>query len=97
LDFKWLKGDGPSVLFDDRVLTLKVRKVWKCECGNKDQTRIVTSPDGEVICGKCGTVLGHVAEVREEAQEQQADSWDEETDRCRKILEDRVIKKGWQF
>jgi len=84
-------------LFDDRVLTLTVRKVWKCECGNEDQTRIVTPPDGEVICGKCGTVLGHVAEVREEAQEHQADSWDEEADLCRKILEERVSKKGWQF
>jgi len=97
LDFKWLKADASSLLFNGRVLTLRTRKVWKCECGNEDQAKIVTPSDGEVVCGECGTVLGQVVQVKKEAQEQQAHSWDEEADLCRKILEDRVSKKGWQF
>ena len=95
MEFKWLKADWSSPVFKDQVLTLVARKIWKCECGNDDQARIVTPPDGEIICGQCGTVLGHV-EVREESRER-ADRWDEEADLCRKILEERVSKKGWQF
>jgi transcription initiation factor TFIIIB Brf1 subunit/transcription initiation factor TFIIB len=78
------------------VLTLKARRIWKCECGNEDQAKIVTASDGEVVCGKCGTVLGQVAPTKDEAGEQ-VDAWDEQADLCRKILEQRVSKKGWQF
>ena len=78
-------------------MALKTRtKICKCECGNEDQAKIVTPPDGEVICAECGTVLGRVSEVKEEARER-TESWDEEADLCRKILEDRVSKKRWQF
>jgi hypothetical protein len=93
--FKWLKADGSSLLFNGRVLTLTVRNIWKCECGNEDQAKIVTPPDGEVVCGICGMVLGQL-QIKEERGEQ-PDRWDEEADLCRKILEERVSKKGWQF
>jgi transcription initiation factor TFIIIB Brf1 subunit/transcription initiation factor TFIIB len=78
------------------VLTLKARKLWRCECGNEDQAQIVTASDGEVVCGKCGTVLGQVARVKEDSAEQ-VEGWDEDADLCRKILEERVSRKGWQF
>jgi uncharacterized Zn finger protein (UPF0148 family) len=78
------------------VLTLNARKIWKCECGNEDQAKIVTASDGEVVCAKCGTVLGQVAQVKEDSSEQ-PESWDEQADLNRKILEERVSKKGWQF
>lgn len=71
-------------------------KVWKCECGNQDQKKIITASDGEVVCGKCGTVLGQVKPDLEGSKDK-AESWDGETDLCRKILEDRVSKKGWEF
>jgi len=75
---------------------LKTAKIWKCDCGNQDQTKIVTALDGEVVCGRCGTVLGQVTPKIAEPEEQ-ADSWDGQADLCRKLLEDRVSKKGWQF
>jgi len=86
----------PSVLFSCGWLTLKARRVWKCECGNEDQAKIVTAPDGEIVRGKCGTVLGQVTRVNEDPTEH-GESWDEEADLCRKILEDRVSRKGWQL
>lgn len=74
------------------------RKIWRCECGNEDQIKIVTASDGEVICQECGTVLGEVAsEEKGEDREDPVDSWDAEADTCRKILEARVSRKGWQF
>jgi transcription initiation factor TFIIIB Brf1 subunit/transcription initiation factor TFIIB len=76
---------------------LKTVKIWKCECGNQDQTNIILAPDGEVVCGKCGIVLGEVATKKSENFEEEADSWDGEADLCRKLLEDRVSKKGWEF
>ena len=72
------------------------RKIWKCDCGNQEQTRIITALDGEVVCGVCGTVLGQVNTELEEPQDQ-PETWNGETDLCRKILEDRVSKKGWEF
>ena len=71
-------------------------KIWKCDCGNEDQTRIIFSSDGEVICGKCGTVLGQYIPESEDSKDE-TDSWDAEADLCRKVLEDRVSKKGWEF
>ena len=71
-------------------------KIWKCECGNEDQAKIITALDGEVVCGVCGTVLGEVKVILEKSTEQ-AESWSAEADLCRKILEDRVSKKGWSF
>ena len=70
-------------------------RIWKCECGNEDQGKILTAADGEVVCAICGAVLGCVARAEEEPE--QTDSWDPDADACRKILEDRVSKRGWQF
>lgn len=71
------------------------RKAWRCECGNEDQTRVITASDGEVICRECGTVLGEVlSEGRDEDQADQVDGWDADADACRKILEARVSRKG---
>jgi hypothetical protein len=78
---------------------MKLRKVnvWKCECGNQDQTSIIVAADGEVVCGKCGTVLGEVGLEKPENLAEEADNWDGEADLCRKLLEDHVSRKGWQF
>ena len=84
-------------VFQTLVLRLKKVKIWECECGNKDQTNIIVAADGEVVCGKCGTVLGEVARKESGKLEEEVDSWDGEADLNRKILEDRVSKKGWQF
>jgi uncharacterized Zn finger protein (UPF0148 family) len=78
------------------VPTLNARRIWKCECDNEDQAKIVTASDGEVVCAKCGTVLGEVTQVKQDSAEQ-PESWDEQADLTRKILEERVSKKGWQF
>jgi transcription initiation factor TFIIIB Brf1 subunit/transcription initiation factor TFIIB len=72
------------------------RKIWKCDCGNEDQAKIITALDGEVVCGECGTVLGQVM-IDLDKRQDQTDSWDAEADLCRKMLEDRVSKKGWNF
>ncbi len=68
------------------------RDILKCECGNEDQTKIVTASNGEVICLKCGAVLGRVVQESKEHQEQN-DGRIGEADNCRKILEDCVSKK----
>jgi uncharacterized Zn finger protein (UPF0148 family) len=70
-------------------------KIWKCECGNEDQARIMFASDGEVVCGKCGTVLGEFH--KSEEKQDQTEEWDGKADLCRKILEDRVSKRGWEF
>lgn len=72
------------------------RKTWRCDCGNKDDAKIITALDGEVVCAVCGTVIGYAKPSSEHAEDQ-SEKWDEEADLCRKILEDRVSKKGWQF
>ncbi len=83
--------------WDSRALRLKnSKRIWKCICGNEDQTRIIFASDGEVICGKCAAVLGHFVPKAEENKDE-IDPWDPEADLCRKILEDRVSKKGWEF
>lgn len=74
----------------------KSKKIWKCECGNEDQIKIIFASDGEVVCRKCGTVLGEFMPKSEESKDQ-ADEWDWESDLCRKILEERVSKQGWEF
>jgi hypothetical protein len=86
----------PTAVCNYSVLTLRARKIWKCECGNEDQAKIVTASDGEVVCANRGTVLGQVARVREDSAER-PEGWDEQADLNRKILEERVSKKGWQF
>lgn len=75
---------------------MNTHKVWKCECGNEDQAKIIVASDGEVVCGRCGTVLGEVQTKKTESDEQ-PDSWDGELDLYRNILEERVSKKGWEF
>jgi hypothetical protein len=71
------------------------KKIWKCDCGNEDQSKIIIALDGEVVCGKCATVLGEVSVSIE--KNEQTEAWNEEADLCRKILEERVSKKGWSF
>jgi len=67
-------------------------KIWECDCGNKDQAKIITALDGEVVCGICGTVLGEVR-VAPQRSAEQVEGWSAEADLCRKILEDRVSRK----
>jgi len=71
-------------------------KIWRCKCGNKDQDKIVTASDGEIVCARCGTVLDQIILDSMQSHED-AEKWDEEADLCRKILEDRVSKRGWEF
>ncbi len=73
----------------------RARKIWKCDCGNEDQGRIIIALDGEVVCGVCATVLGEVPVPLE--KQEQAEGWNEEADLCRKILEEHVSRKGWNF
>jgi uncharacterized Zn finger protein (UPF0148 family) len=75
---------------------MSIQRVWKCECGNEDQAMIIFASDGEVVCGKCGTVLGEV-KMNKTEYDDEADGWDGELDLCRNILEDCVSKRGWQF
>ncbi|MBS7623509.1 hypothetical protein KEJ39_07550 [Candidatus Bathyarchaeota archaeon] len=75
---------------------MSIQRFWRCECGNEDQAKIIFASDGEVVCGKCGTVLGEVKTKKTEYDEE-AEGWDGELDLCRSILEDRVSKRGWQF
>jgi hypothetical protein len=79
------------------VAKLKKVKIWKCECGNEDQSKIITASDGEVVCGKCGIVLSEVSTKKVEDSEDQIDRWDGQLDLCRNLLEERVSRKGWQF
>ena len=72
------------------------RKIWKCDCGNEDQSKIIIALDGEVVCGKCGTVLGQVV-VSLDKHEQQTEGSNDDADLCRRILEEHVSKKGWTF
>ncbi len=44
----------------------------ECQCGNKDTPNIITAPDGEVICRKCGTVIGKVSDNEEFQDELEA-------------------------
>jgi transcription initiation factor TFIIIB Brf1 subunit/transcription initiation factor TFIIB len=74
---------------------LKTLKTWKCECGNEDQRKIIIAADGEVVCEKCGTVLGQVK--IKSVSEEQIDRWDGEADLCRTLLEEHVSKRGWEF
>jgi len=76
---------------------LRTMKIWKCECGNQDQAKIIIALDGEVVCAECGTVLGEVSPGKSEDPEEQVEGWDGEADLCRKILEERISRKGWQF
>jgi hypothetical protein len=79
------------------ILRMKAyQKIWKCDCGNDDQTKIIFTFDGEVVCGKCATVLGQY-QLKSEENKDEIDPWDAQADLCRKILEDRVSKKGWEF
>lgn len=68
--FEWVEADSPSFLFNYGVLTLEARRRWKCECGSEGQAKIVTASDGEIVCGKCRTVLGQVARFKEDSTEQ---------------------------
>ena len=70
-------------------------KALKCECGNKDQSKFITASDGEIVCKKCGTVIGQVELKTSGDKDVEVESWDGELDLCRKLLEDRVSKEGW--
>jgi transcription initiation factor TFIIIB Brf1 subunit/transcription initiation factor TFIIB len=56
---------------------------------------MVIAADGEVVCEKCGTVLGQVK--IKSVPEEQIDRWDAQADLCRTLLEEHVSKRGWEF
>ena len=70
-------------------------KTFKCECGNKDQSKFITASDGEIVCGKCGAVIDQVELKNTDDKEGEIECWDGELDLCRNLLEERVSKKGW--
>ena len=70
-------------------------KTLKCECGNKDQSKFITASDGEIVCGKCGAVIGQVELKISSDRGEEIECWDGELDLCRKLLEDRVSREGW--
>jgi hypothetical protein len=74
---------------------MNITKPLKCECGNKDQSKFITASDGEIVCGKCGTVIGQVELKISSDRDGEVECWDGELDLCRKLLEDRVSKEGW--
>ncbi len=69
-------------------------RTLKCECGNKDQSKFITASDGEIVCGKCGSVIGQI-ELKSNEKDGEIECWDGELDLCRKLLEDRVSREGW--
>jgi ribosomal protein S27E len=77
--------------------TIRLLMVWKrCGyCGNEDLKTIVLTSNGEIVCKKCGSVLGRTsftpgsdARVNERSEP----LCDEE-----RTLEDHVSKYGWDF
>ena len=77
--------------------TIRLLKAWKrCSyCGNENLKAIVLAPNGEIVCKKCGTVLGRtflpsVSDAR--VKESSEPLCDEE-----RTLEDHVSRYGWNF
>jgi transcription initiation factor TFIIIB Brf1 subunit/transcription initiation factor TFIIB len=63
-------------------------------CGNKDLKSIIVASNGEIVCRKCGTVLGRTSipaqsEVADGARDQACDG--------ERTLEDHVSRYGWDF
>ena len=77
--------------------TLRLLKAWKrcVYCGNENLKTIMVAPNGEVVCRKCGTVLGRLLTSTDN------DAWIEERIEpiCdeERTLEDHVSKFGWDF
>jgi len=78
--------------------TVRLLKAWKrCSyCDNENLKTIILTPNGEIVCQKCGTVLGRTfmpldsdARVKERRAEPLCDE--------ERTLEDHVSKYGWDF
>ena len=74
---------------------MTITRALKCECGNKDQSKFITASDGEIVCKKCGTVIGQVESKISSDKDGEIECWDGELDLCRNLLDDRVSKEGW--
>jgi late competence protein required for DNA uptake (superfamily II DNA/RNA helicase) len=79
--------------------TVRLLKAWKrCSyCGNENLKTIILTPNGEIVCQKCGTVLGRTfissdSNARVEERRATEPLCDEE-----RTLEDHVSKYGWDF
>ena len=77
--------------------TVRLLKAWKrCSyCGNENLKTIILAPNGEIVCKKCGTVLGRTYMTSESdvrVKERNESLCDEE-----RTLEDHVSKYGWDF
>jgi len=75
--------------------TLRLLKAWKrcVYCGNESLKTIIVAPNGEVVCQKCGTVLGRLPMPSDALfEERTGPVCDEE-----RTLEKHVSKYGWDF
>lgn len=67
-------------------------------CGNKDLKSIIVAPNGEIVCRKCGTVLGRISTPEEsEITDATKDQTRESACDGERTLEDHVSRHGWDL
>lgn len=72
---------------------------WERECtycGNDTITEVIAHPDGEVICGICGSVLGRLDRSLPVCSPVQViEEWSGSRDNAEGTLEKHVGRYGW--
>jgi transcription initiation factor TFIIIB Brf1 subunit/transcription initiation factor TFIIB len=67
-------------------------------CGNKDLKSIIVASNGEIVCRKCGTVLGRISTpAQSEVTETTGDQGRESSCDGERTLEDHVSRYGWDL
>lgn len=67
-------------------------------CGNKDLKSIIVASNGEIVCRKCGTVLGRTsAPAQSEMMDAAKDQTRESACDGERTLEDHVSRYGWDL
>ena len=86
--------EDPEAQLQDILKLLKASK--KCAyCGNENLETIILASNGEIVCQKCGTVLGRLLTSTDgdaSFEERSEPLCDEE-----RTLEDHVSKYGWNL
>jgi transcription initiation factor TFIIIB Brf1 subunit/transcription initiation factor TFIIB len=65
-------------------------------CGNKDLKLIIVAANGEIVCRKCGTVLGRTS-TQSETVNANSDQTRESACDGERTLEDHVSRYGWDL
>jgi transcription initiation factor TFIIIB Brf1 subunit/transcription initiation factor TFIIB len=67
-------------------------------CGNKDLKSIIVAANGEIVCRKCGTVLGRIsAPTQPDITDLSKDQTSESACDGERTLEDHVSRYGWDL